>query len=81
VPIPLRAQTVTILLLADRPREQTRRIDAIEFALRAVRHQCDDALGFRQVHAHDRLIVLVVRPKKMERVGMPRRDHVAGLVR
>ena len=68
-----------ILLRADGPGEQTGRIEPIELALAAVRRQRHHLARLGEEHAHHGLVVLAMRPEIMERIGMARRDHVAGL--
>src|SRR6185437_10747627 len=75
------ARAQAVLLAANRAGEQAGRIELGQFALAAVRHECDDLARLRQEYAHDRLVVLAMRPEIMERVGMPGRDDVAGFGR
>jgi hypothetical protein len=63
--------------IVDRARKKAGRVDPFKLALGAIRHRYD-ALGIRQEHAHDRMVVLGVRAEIVERVGIAACNDLTG---
>ena len=73
------AQAIGMLLVGNRPGEQSDRVNARQLGLSAAGIDHRNAGGIRQEGAHHRLAVLAMPAEIGERIGMSPGDHRLGI--